>query len=233
MIPDELRKDVLTKIHKGHQDIVRCRQRAHTSVWWPGITQQIYQLMQQCPTCAKQNPQGTEPLMTSQLPDFPWQVVGRDLMELNGAHYLVAIDYFSRYPELIKLTSTTALAVIQALKSVFASHGIPDILRSDNGPQYIARETKEFAKAYGCVMITSSPRYPQNNGLVERMVKSIKQLLTNAEDPHLALIAYRSTPLLWCTLSPSELPMGRRLRTTMQQSTAQLTHTAIIRGIFV
>ncbi|XP_062512805.1 uncharacterized protein K02A2.6-like [Corticium candelabrum] len=228
VIPDELRKDVLTKIHEGHQGIVRCRQRAHTSVWWPRITQQIYQLVQQCPTCAKENPQRTEPLMTSQLPDFPWQVVATDLMELNGAHYLVVIDYFSRYPELIKLTSTTALAVIQALKSVFARHGIPDILRSDNGPQYIARETKEFAKAYGFVMITSSPRYPQSNGLVERMVKSIKQLLTKAEDPHLGLLAYRSTPLPWCTLSPSELLMGRRLRTTMPQSTAQLTHTGII-----
>ena len=66
-------------------------------------------------------------------------------MELNGAHYLVVIDYFSRYPELIKLKSTTTLPVIQALKSVFARHGIPDILRSDNGPQYITRETKEFA----------------------------------------------------------------------------------------
>ncbi|XP_062502567.1 uncharacterized protein K02A2.6-like [Corticium candelabrum] len=127
--------------------------------------------------CAKENPQGTEPLMTSRLPDFPWQVVRTDLMELNGAHYLVVIDYLSRYPALIKLTSTTALAVIQALKSVFARHGILHILRSDNGPQYTAREIKEFTKAHGFVMITSSPRYPQSNGLVEQMVKSIKQLL--------------------------------------------------------
>ena len=144
-------------------------------------------------------------------------------MELNGAHYLVVIDYFSRYRKRVKLTYTTALAVIEALISAFARHGIPDILRSDNGPQYIARKTKELAKAYGFVMITSSPKYPQSNGLMERMVKSIKQLLTKADDPHLALLAYRSTPLPWCTLSPSELLMGRRFRTTMPQSTAQLT----------
>ncbi|XP_062519247.1 uncharacterized protein K02A2.6-like [Corticium candelabrum] len=161
--------------------------------------------------------------MTSQLPDFPWQVVRTDLIELNGAHYLVVIDYFSRYPELIKLTSTTTLAVIPALKSVFARHGIPDILRSDNGPQYTAWETKEFANAYGFVMITSSPRYPQSNGIMERMVKSSEQLLTKTDDPHLALIVYGFTLLPWCTFSPLELLMERRLGTTMSQSTAQLT----------
>ena len=105
VIPNALRRDVLIKIHEGHQGIGRCRQRANISVWWPGITKQIYQLVQQCPTCTRENPQGTDPLIPSQLPDSPWQVVGTDLFELKGAHYLLAVDYFSRYPELIKLTS--------------------------------------------------------------------------------------------------------------------------------
>ena len=118
-----------------------------------------------------------QPNMSSQLPDSPWQVVGTDLFELKGAHYLLAVDYFSRYPELIKLTSITANAVIQALKSVFARHGTPEILRSDNGPQYTSQITKEFAKSYAFVIITSNPRYPQCNGLAERMVQSIKHLL--------------------------------------------------------
>ena len=106
---------------------------------------------------------------------------------------------------------------------MFARHGTPEILRSDNGPQYTSQTTKEFAKAYGFVIITSSPRYPQSNGLAERMVQSIKHLLSRADDPYLALLAYRSTPLPWCALSPAELLMGRRLRTTIPQTMEQLT----------
>ena len=69
--------------------------------------------------------------MTSQLPEYPWQTVGTDLFEI---HYLLIVDYFSRYPEVIQLTSTTSTAVIRTLKSVFSRHGIPETVRSDNGP---------------------------------------------------------------------------------------------------
>ena len=72
-------------------------------------------------------------MMTTPTPDYPWQMVGTDLFDLNGTNYLLVTDYFSRYPEVIKLTSS---AIITALKSMFSRHGIPEIVRSDNGPQY-------------------------------------------------------------------------------------------------
>ena len=74
--------------------------------------------------------------MPSELPAYPWQKVGTDLFLLNGATYVVIVDYFSRYPEVIKLASTTSRSVIVALQSTFARHGIPEIVVSDNGPQY-------------------------------------------------------------------------------------------------
>ena len=73
--------------------------------------------------------------MTSELPKYPWQVVGTDLFELNKSNYLLVVDYFSKYPKVLQLTSTTSASVISALKSVFSRHGIPEIVRSDNGPQ--------------------------------------------------------------------------------------------------
>ena len=73
--------------------------------------QQITQLVQNCRVCAKESRQGKEPLMTSELPKYPWQVVGTDLFELNKSNYLLVVDYFSRYPEVIKLTSTTSVSV--------------------------------------------------------------------------------------------------------------------------
>ena len=75
-----------------------------------------------------------EPLMPSELPKRSWQVVGSDLFELRGVHYLLIVDYFSRYPEVVKMSTTTSKAMIVAMKPVFARHGLPEVLRSDNRP---------------------------------------------------------------------------------------------------
>ena len=141
-------------------------------------------------------------------------MLGTDLFELKGDRYLLAVDYFSQYPEVYKLSSTMSNAIIAVLKSIFAHHGIPEILLSDNGPQYAFKEFSEFAQSYQFNHLTSSLRFPQSNGQVERMVQTIKKLLKHSVDSHLAVLSYRATPMLWCGLSPSELCMGRRIRTT-------------------
>ena len=65
-------------------------------------------------------------------------------------------------------------AVVKYMKSIFARHGIPQEIVSDNGPQYSSREFAQFAKQYGFVHNTSSPKYPQSNGETERGVRTIK-----------------------------------------------------------
>ena len=68
--------------------------------------------------------------------------------------------------------------------------------------------------------MTSSPRYPQSNGQVERTIQTIKRMLKKSRDPHIAVMSYRATPHPWCGWSPSELCMGRRIRTTVPQTKA-------------
>lgn len=90
-----------------------------------------------CDKCVKKLPPAREPLITTELPLYPWQQVATDLFVLKGFHYLLIVDYFSWYPLLIKLgNNTTSTAVITALKSIFALLGIPETVVSDNGPQY-------------------------------------------------------------------------------------------------
>ena len=197
--------ETLHKIHAGHQGIVRCRLRATSSVWWPGISKDVESYVKKCPECVKMTANPREPLLTTPLPRYPWEKVATDLFQHNGSTYLLAVDYFSRYPEVIKLNSTTSQAVISSLKSIFSHHGIPTVLVSDNGPQFDLRDMREFASSYGFQHITSSPYYPQSNGLAERMVKTVKSLLRDTSDPYLALLSYRATPLPWCNYSPSEL----------------------------
>ena len=152
--------------------------------------------------------------MPSSMPSRPWERLGSDLFEYEKKHYLLIIDYFSRWIEIRHLTSTTSEATIRAMKSIFATHGIPDVVISDNGPQYSSEYFTSFSKSYGFTHCTSSPLYPQSNGEAERAVQTVKNILRKNEDPHMGLLAYRSTPLN-NVLSPSQLLMGRHLRTTV------------------
>ena len=113
------------------------------------------------------------------------------------------------------MSSTTSRSTIAALKSVFSRHGIPEVVRSDNGPQYNSQEFATFAEEYSFKHVTSSPLYPQSNGQAERTVQTVKKILRQSEDIYKGLLVYRSTPMPWCSLSPAELLMGRKLRTPL------------------
>lgn len=214
IIPASMRLEILDKIHTGHQGITKCRERARQSVWWPGLSKQLEELVKSCPECVKVQKQRAQPLVTSTFPDSPWQKVATDLFEWKKENYLLIVDYYSRFIEVARLKRTTAEEVIQHTKSIFARHGIPEVVISDNGPQYSADAYKQFAKEYQFQHITSSPYYPQSNGEAERAVGTIKRLLNKEKDPYLAILSYRSTPLQ-NGFTPSELLMNRKLRTTV------------------
>ena len=221
LIPASLRLEVLDQIHHGHLGIVKCRERAKQSVWWPGLSRQIESMVENCKSCQLHRAQTAEPLMPTPLPDRPWQKVAVDICEHQKIKYIVIVDYYSRYIECLRLQSETASSVIEAMKATFARHGIPEIVRSDNGPQFAGREFQDFANAYGFTLITSSPRYPRSNGEAERAVQTAKALLKKNKDLYLGLLAYRSTPLQ-NGFSPAELLMGRKIRTTLVQHPSQL-----------
>ena len=112
------------------------------------------------------------------------------------------------------------------MKTLFARHGVPEVVKSDNGPQYSSGEFAEFAKTcMGFRHVTSSPLYPPSNGLAERTVRTAKSILTKArrdhQDPNLAILEHRNTPINDVG-SPARLSMGRRLRSSMPSSTDQL-----------
>ena len=217
IIPKQLQAHTLEKIHQGHQGIERCRLRALSAVWWPGLTTDIETMVKQCHTCVKRARRNKEPMIAVDTPEYPWQRVGADLFELNRINYLVVVDYFSCYFEVAKLTSTTSCAVIEAMKNIFSRYGIPETLVSDNGPQFSAIEMKDFSHSFGFQHVTSSPYYPQGNGQAERTVQTAKRLISAGDDLAISLLNYRTTPLPWCGLSPAELLMGRKLRTTLPQ----------------
>ena len=108
----------------------------------------IEHFVQSCPTCQKLTVLSREPLMTTPLPNYPWERIAADLFKLKGSQYLLVADYYSRFVEVQKLTTTTSSNIVTQLKTIFARFGIPATMVTDNGPQFDSHEMKEFAQAY-------------------------------------------------------------------------------------
>ena len=217
--PASMKRQMLMKIHEGHLGIEKCKRRAREVLYWPQMNQDITEMVQNCSACMLYKPkQQQESLQQHEIPERPWEKVATDLFALNGKDYLIVVDYYSQFLELRKLTTTSSNAVIVQLKEIFARHGTPCEVVSDNGPQYASHEFKMFAKEWDFVHTTSSPYYPQSNGRAENAVKIAKNLLkkcqVSGQDIYRALQVYRSTPLD-CGKSPAELLYNRRVRSNL------------------
>ena len=218
VVPPSKQLETLQKIHQGHQGFQKCRLRISTSVWWLGITRDLKKFIKECPTCQQTLPPQREPLLPTPLPDYPWEKLATDLFHHNGTNYILLVDYFSRYVEVQKLSNSTSAGVKAFLKAMFSRHGIPMTLMSDNGPQFSSKEFQDFSSTYHFNHITSSPHFPQSNGLAERTVRTVKKLLQGSKDTFLALLSYRTTSLPWCNLSLAELLMERQLKSNVPQT---------------
>ena len=129
------------------------------------------------------------------------------------------MDYYSNFIEVVKLRNTTSYEVVSHCKSQFARHGIPDIVISDNGPQFSSGTFHQFALEYSFQHHTSSPYHPRSNGMAEKAVQTIKNLLKKAtedgKDFYLALLDLRNTPISEDSGSPVQRLMGRRTKTLL------------------
>jgi transposase InsO family protein len=177
----------------------------------------IEKFVQTCPECCKHRSNPVEPLIPMATPAGPWQCLAADLFEFWSSSYLLVVDYYSKYTEVMSLDQTTAAAIITKMKNILARHGIPLTVVTDNGPQFRAKSFADFALQYGFTHITSSPEYPQSNGEAERAVRTIKEMWKKEQDKNLALLAYR-TALLESGSSPAELLMSRQLRSRVPAS---------------
>ncbi|XP_048579725.1 uncharacterized protein K02A2.6-like [Nematostella vectensis] len=100
VIPSCLRPDILRYLHDGHQGISKTRDNAASSVWWPGISKQIEEMVRNCATCKKHRKERIEPMKGTDFPERPWSKLGADFFQHEGRHYLHIIDYYSRVIEI-------------------------------------------------------------------------------------------------------------------------------------
>ena len=192
---------------------------------WPSakFVQNIKQLI---------NPQ--QPMQTHKIPERPWSRVGSDLFSLHSKDYIVLVDYYSDFVEVDLLKNTNSSVVIKFLNAQFSRHGIPDVLVTDNGPQFISGEFSEFATHWEFQHVTSSPYHPKSNGKAESAVKIVESLIKKAQrdnkESWLSLLDYRNTPTTGMQTSPAQRLMSRRTKTLVPIS-SNLLYPEVPEGV--
>ena len=155
------------------------------------MSKQIQDMIECCRVCNEHKKNSRELLIPTPFPDRPWQTIGLDFFKLKSVDYLIVVDYYSRFIELGAMNKNKTISeVSRVLKSLFARHGIPETLRSDNGPPIDSAEYLALARDWGCNIITSSPTFPRSNGEVERAVQTAKNILGKSDEPEKALLAF-------------------------------------------
>ena len=207
LIPETLKQKYLRQIHQGHQGIEACRSRAREFVFWVKLNDDLKELVEKCDLCqSQQNSTSIIQKYVSEVPPHPWHTVGSDLFYFRRIDFLVVVDYFSKYLFVRKIHNSTSSAVIKELGMIFMQN-------------------------WSIEHRTSSPHYPQSNGLAESMVKVSKNLIEKAVLQDLPwnrfLLDYRCTPISSEIPSPAEILFGRKLQSSISILPSQVMNDRI------
>ena len=113
--------------------------------------------IKQCPHCEQFATPPKEPMMSSPLPSHPWKKVGADLFEFDKTSYLIDVDYFSQFPEVIKLTGTTPRSIITALKSIFLIMACQQSYLVTMDHSFPLLKWKSFQSCIPLIMLPAAP----------------------------------------------------------------------------
>lgn len=234
VMPRALWQATLSNAHEGHQGIVRTKQMVREKVWWPGIVHQVETMVKACLPCQSVADKPTaEPLRPTEMPAKPWQEVHIDLCGPfpSGESLLVCEDACTRWPEVAILRSTTSAAIIGHLRKIFAVHGLPEKVVTDNGPNLVSEEFEDFLVTHGIKHRKVTPYWPRANAAVERFNRTVEKAIRTAHaegkdwrtNLYTFLLIYRVTPHETTGVSPALLHLGREIRTKVPQVETQMS----------
>ncbi|XP_058817303.1 uncharacterized protein K02A2.6-like [Topomyia yanbarensis] len=223
-------KRVLQQLHKGHPGVERMRSITRQYVYWPNIDEDVSKLVKACNACADVVKTDRKTNLESwPVPKKPWQRIHLDYAgPIKGQYYLILVDSFSKWPEVIQTKDITSVATLRMLRGVFARFGAPETLVTDNGTQFTSEQLEKFCHDNAILHLKTAPFHPQSNGLAERFVDTFKRALrkisakggTVDEAIDTFLLCYRSTP---CRNAP-DLPLKSYLADPCESLSSYCVH---------
>ena len=192
VVPTSLQSSVLQHCHdlpaSGHLGVDKTFSRVRESFYWPGYSRSVDQYVASCHLCQQRNAPVPSPRAELQhvTASRPFEIVAMDILELprtdRGNKYcLVVSDYFTRWPEMFPMCDQKATTVARHLvNGVISRHGIPEVIFSDQGGSFENEVIREFCKMMGMKKVRTSPYHPQADGLVERLNRTLLQMLSKA-----------------------------------------------------
>jgi len=216
VVPKEARKQVLKSLHIQHTGVVKTQKNANQLYYWPGMKNDIAQLIGNCQECIALLPSRPKEPCIQTTAERPFEAMSADLGMLNGTSYLIAVDRYSGWPLVSQLRKLETSAITKVFEEWFLEYGRPLTLRTDNGPQFRS-EFDEWCEKMGIIHEKSSPEHHESNGHAECAVKEMKKLLEKTGSwtkfrP--ALLEWRNTPRVSDGFSPAQWALGRRQRTS-------------------
>ena len=118
IVPKEMRSEMLQYVHEGHQGKERCLLRARNVVFWPKMTYNIQQLIEECIICQEHGKSQPIIATTQELPPFPWHRLVTDMFYWKRMDFLIVVAFFSKYIIVRKLPNSTSAAICTELSMI-------------------------------------------------------------------------------------------------------------------
>lgn len=207
VIPSKLQNIVLQLLHENHIGIVKMKLIARSYVWWLTLQNDIESFAQNCEIC-QQTRSVPKEIVKTKWPQtsIPFERIHTDFFHLNGRNFLIVVDSFSKYVEIVMMKTTVTNAVIDKFQKFFTVFGLPTILVSDNGPPFNSNVFQKYCKMLGIDFMNSPPWHPPSNGLAERGVQTAKKCLIRfclGKESDLSIQDKIDKYLLWSRNTPN------------------------------
>ncbi|GFW54595.1 retrovirus-related Pol polyprotein from transposon 412 [Trichonephila clavipes] len=232
-VPIKFRLDINKLSHDeigGHLGVTKTKDRILRHFFWPNVYRDVEEFVKTCDSCQRvgkprdkaKAPLKLAPIISEVFSKINIDAVGPLPVSTKQNRYLItSICVASKYPEAIPVESITSPNVIDALLSIFPRIGFPREIQSDLGTSFTSELTTTFFNKFGIKVTRSSVSHPQSNA-VERVHRTIKRVIKalcveSGEDWDgvlpLALFSLRTVAHESTGFSPTELVMGKNLRT--------------------
>jgi transposase InsO family protein len=224
------REKLIREIHSqlGHPGIFKMIKAIRERYFWPLMDIDVSHIVNSCKLCQQYKHQKSPKRPMGHLRTrFPFEKIAMDVtgpFKITKAHnrYILGIvDHFSKYTVLVPLRSIDSESIIEALFSRWISiFGTPNSIHSDRGSNLNSRQILRICEAFKIKKTKSTPYFPQGDGVIERMFRTIKPMLgivTREQhlewDKALPIIEFgmRNTRSQQTGFSPNEILFGKNL----------------------